>query len=239
MKKKVTTILLTFIFIVSSVTVASFATVTDSSGFIKFYEPYDYETFYTGETMPIEFDIFDVWESYYTVPMAGIYDAEEDELVDAITYELADAIDEWNEYEDSYKLSGFAPGKYQFMLFGVPGYKDGSTVSDWSDWDNIPSVTINFTVKKLKAPTGLKLSTGKKKVTVSFYKVTGASKYQIYRSEKKKGGYKRIATVKSSKYVDKKAKKGKTYYYKVRAVRSVNGTVYSSYTSPKKSGKVK
>ena len=41
---------------------------------------------------------------------------------------------------------------------------------------------------------------------------------------------------------DKKVKKGKRYYYKVKALRGSNGKsgiAYSAYTAPKRSGKVK
>lgn len=56
------------------------------------------------------------------------------------------------------------------------------------------------------------------KTTVSIKKVTGAQKYEVYRSTKKNKGFKKIGTTKSTTYVDKKTKKGKTYYYKVKAV---------------------
>ena len=54
-------------------------------------------------------------------------------------------------------------------------------------------------------------------VTVSYNKVTGATKYQIYRSEKKNGKYTLVGTSKKTTFADKKAKKKKTYYYKVVA----------------------
>ena len=39
--------------------------------------------------------------------------------------------------------------------------------------------------------------------------------------------------------MDTKVKKGKKYYYKVRTVRTGNGTAYSAYTGAKRTGKVK
>ena len=54
--------------------------------------------------------------------------------------------------------------------------------------------------------------------------------YVIYRSTKKNGTYKKIATVSSAKssYTNKKLKSGKVYYYYMKAYKTVNGKrVYS------------
>jgi len=74
------------------------------------------------------------------------------------------------------------------------------------------SITFNATpsIKSVKATKG--------KVTVKINKVAGAKQYVVYRSTKKNKGYEKIGTTKKLTYVDKKAKKGKTYYYKVVAV---------------------
>ncbi len=84
----------------------------------------------------------------------------------------------------------------------------------------------------------LSLKTGSGKVTVKWSKVSGASGYKIYRSTKKSGGYKCVKTIKKGstvKYVNKNLKKGRNYYYKVRAYRTVDGKkVYGAYTSVKK-----
>ena len=94
-------------------------------------------------------------------------------------------------------------------------------------------------VKTSLGKTGkLSLKTGKAKVTVTYGKVKGASGYQIYRSTKKSVGFKCVKTIKSGstvKFVNKNLKKGKNYYYKVRAYRTVDGKkVYGAYSSVKK-----
>lgn len=58
-------------------------------------------------------------------------------------------------------------------------------------------------------------------------------------STKKSSGYTRIATTANSAFVDKKVKKGRRYFYKVRAVRTGNGTIYGAFIAPKQSGKVR
>ena len=68
-------------------------------------------------------------------------------------------------------------------------------------------------------------------VTLKWKKVTGAEGYQVYRKTGS-GSYEKIATVKGAgkvSYVDKKAKKGKTYTYTVKAY-------YGSYSSAYRSG---
>ena len=86
----------------------------------------------------------------------------------------------------------------------------------------------------LSKPT-VKLTAGKKKVTVKWNRIDGAAGYKVYRSTKKSSGYKCIATVKkgsTKSLVNKKLKKGKRYYYKVCAYVKVSGKyVYSSYSS--------
>ena len=73
-----------------------------------------------------------------------------------------------------------------------------------------------------------------KRAKLGWKKVSGASGYVIYRKTGKKGSYKKIKTVKNrktTKYTDKTVKKGKTYYYRIRAYTLVDGKkVYGSYT---------
>ena len=100
---------------------------------------------------------------------------------------------------------------------------------------SVKQVKVN--IAKLKAPTKLKAKAGKRKVTLSFKKATGGKKYEIYRSTKKTAGsYKKIKSTASNKFIDKNLKKGKRYYYKVRTVR---GSVKSSFTKPVRTPKVK
>lgn len=71
-----------------------------------------------------------------------------------------------------------------------------------------------------------------KSIRLSWSGEYGANGYKVYRSTKKNGKYKAIATVKNGTvYRDTKAKKGQTYYYKVRSYWKMNGhTYYGKYT---------
>lgn len=83
---------------------------------------------------------------------------------------------------------------------------------------------------KLAAPGKVKaVQSGAEKVKVSWSKSSKAVKYNLYRSTKAKSGYRKIKTVTSSAYTDRKVTAGKTYYYKVQAVASEG--VYSSANS--------
>ncbi len=74
-----------------------------------------------------------------------------------------------------------------------------------------------------------------KTATVKWKKVSGASGYEIYSATSKNGKYKKVTTIKKGgtvSYKNTKLKKGKTYYYKVRAYRMVDGKkIYGAYSS--------
>lgn len=93
----------------------------------------------------------------------------------------------------------------------------------------------------LKTPS-VKLTSGSKKATIKWGKISGASGYEVYRATSKSGKYSKIKTITKNStvsYVNSSLTKNKTYYYKVRAYRTVNGKkIYSSY-SVAKSVKVK
>ena len=63
-------------------------------------------------------------------------------------------------------------------------------------------------------------SSGKTRISWEYNYNLGKSKIQVYRSETKTGGYKRLTTTYAfnEKYTDKTAEAGKVYYYKIRYV---------------------
>ena len=72
--------------------------------------------------------------------------------------------------------------------------------------------------------TKLTVSSKKKKAFLKWKKNSKATGYEIYRATKKNGKYKKIRTIKKASavtFTDSKVKKGKTYYYKVRAYKTV------------------
>lgn len=91
-------------------------------------------------------------------------------------------------------------------------------------------------------------STKSKQATITIKNVKGATEYRIYRSTKKKGAYLCIDTIKAkiskkpkknkTTYTDKKLKSGKTYYYKIVAVKS-NEALADVCSAPSAAIKVK
>lgn len=87
-------------------------------------------------------------------------------------------------------------------------------------------VTKPAAVKKVKA-----VSKKKKTASISWKKTKGASGYVVYMATSKKGKYKKIAQTKKTSYTKTKLKKGKTYYFKVRAYKTYKGKkTYSAYS---------
>ena len=88
----------------------------------------------------------------------------------------------------------------------------------------------------------ISVQAGKKKVTVTWSETERAEGFVVYRSLKKKKGYKAVKTIKSGatfKYTDKKVVQGKKYFYKVRAYKMYDGNkLYGAYSAVKKTGKV-
>lgn len=89
------------------------------------------------------------------------------------------------------------------------------------------------TVKAIKLAKGTKikkvLSTSQG-IKITWKKGKNVKKYVLYRSTKKNSGYVRVKTLGKKKlsYVDKKAKKGKKYYYKIAVVTKSNPSPMST-----------
>ena len=73
---------------------------------------------------------------------------------------------------------------------------------------------------------------------ISWKKQKNASGYEVYRSTKKNKSFKKITTLKKAGkviYVNKKLKKGKTYYFKMRVYYILNRKMeYGNWSVTKK-----
>ena len=82
----------------------------------------------------------------------------------------------------------------------------------------------------------LKAKAGKKRITLTWTAQTSnTTGYRVYRATKKNGKYTMVKVVKkaaSAKWTNKGLKKGKRYFYKVRAYKSItNGTLIGGYSN--------
>ena len=101
--------------------------------------------------------------------------------------------------------------------------------------DKTVSQICRVTVSPAKV-TGVKASRVKStgKVKLSWKKQSQADGYEIYRAGTRNGKYKKIKTIKKASvkaWTDKKARKGKTYYYKIAAYKKVDGKKLSGVYS--------
>lgn len=144
-------------------------------------------------------------------------------------------------YRSAKRSSGFKSVK-KITSGQTVSYADSSTILNSTYYYKVrPYCTVNGQTvygtwsqvktqkKQVAAPriTQVKESSGRMRIV--WKKVGGASGYVLYRSSSENGKYKKIATLtKSSKvsYADKKIKKGKVYYYKVKAYRKVKKKKY-------------
>ena len=81
----------------------------------------------------------------------------------------------------------------------------------------------------MKRPVVKASSPSPKRIKLTWNKISGAKSYVVYRATSKNGTYKKITTVKGISYINKSLKKGKTYYYKVRALHK-NAEANSAYS---------
>ena len=125
----------------------------------------------------------------------------------------------------SYTNTGAAVGKtYYYRVkavnsVGTSGYSNIVSGKAKTAAPAAPSVTIGNS------------STGKPQLT--WKAVSGAVKYEVYRSTRQNTGYSLLGTTSSTSYVNTGAAVGKTYYYRVKAVNSVGTSGYSNIVSGK------
>ncbi len=122
----------------------------------------------------------------------------------------------------TYVKSGHELGKTYY--FRVRACNSQSRCSGW----------VTASLKQTPKTPWVGLKTSSKKVTITLSNVS-ADGYEIYRATSKTGTYKLIKTLTNTPLVyDNKTSKGTTYYYKVRAYKTVNGKkIYSPYSSIK------
>ena len=121
--------------------------VTDSSNYLKVFYPEPEGVYYLGENMSVNFEVKDTWKYYFTCPVSGVFDSN-DQIVETKSGDVAN-VSSPTKYNGSIYLdpAKYQPGRYKFYICNAPCYESGNLVDDWSSWSNIPSVLVNFEIK--------------------------------------------------------------------------------------------
>lgn len=123
-----------------------------------------------------------------------------------------------NNWEGYNKIAYFSGSVSDFM-------------EEYGQYDYINMVNKVTTYKKRVTPSLAirKVSDGRGQLC--WTKTTNTEKYKVYRATSKNGTYKLIKTTTKYKFKDTTAKRGKTYYYKVKAIKSNGNTKTSNKCS--------
>ncbi|MGN0467585.1 MAG: fibronectin type III domain-containing protein, partial [Acutalibacteraceae bacterium] len=119
------------------------------------------------------------------------------------------------------KLKSGTTYRYAVRAYGNPSKK----------WGKMSAVLTTATAP---AAVTLKVTAGSKQAKLTWNKAAGANGYEIFIATSKTGKYKKLASTKSTSYTAKNLTKDKTYYFKVRAYKTIGKTnIYGSYSSAK------
>lgn len=121
----------------------------DDQEYIKVYYPDPYDVYHLDDSMFVDYDVFDTWVTYFTLPATGVFDSDGN-LISYVEGEVAE-VDEWTNYtgERYFDSDEYSNGSYEFMIFAIPCYSNGTAVDGWSDWDNIPVVSVPFKINHI------------------------------------------------------------------------------------------
>lgn len=111
--------------------------------------------------------------------------------------------------------------------FAVKAYSkaDGETL--WA------ASSVSFKTATKPATPTVKATASSDKVTLKWSKVAGATGYVVYMQDEF-GDYEKIGTTKNTSYTRKKLTKGETYYFRVRAYKTVDSkNIYGGYKTVK------
>jgi len=90
-------------------------------------------------------------------------------------------------------------------------------------------------IRDLAQPEIARSTTKVTSIKISWDKISGATKYAVYRATSKSGTYKKIGSTSSASYTDGSVSAGKTYYYKIKATNGTSSadSAYSNIISAK------
>lgn len=116
--------------------------------------------------------------------------------------------------------------KYKYR---IRAYKNENGKKQYGAYTSSVKTTLKLSNTNITS-----ITTKSKKANLKWKKVSGASGYEVYMATRRNGKYTKVTTTSSVKYTKKNLRKNKTYYFKIRTYKKVNGKKkYSSYSSIK------
>ncbi len=134
-----------------------------------------------------------------------------------------------NAYQNTaaYTLKGLTAGtNYRFAVKAYIQSKDGRQISSKS-YASVYTATAPNAVN-------FKVTPGKKKATLKWSKVKGATGYTVYYKTNKQKSWKKLKNLKATRYTKTKLKSGMTYTFTVKAFKTYKGKTYTSSFRSKK-----
>lgn len=129
------------------------------------------------------------------------------------------------------KISGKKLTAATNYSFKVRAYKTVNGKKVTGEYSNV------FTTATRPSKTTLSVKAKTRKAQLSWKKVSGVNGYEVFVSTKKSSGFKKVKTITNKstvKYTKTGLRKNKTYYFKVRSYKTVNGKkIYSSCSTVK------
>ena len=128
-------------------------------------------------------------------------------------------------------LTNWTDYKIDYKNFKAPGI---ATMTITGRGNYYGTLTINFTI----TPTWVQnvkqvvASTTDKEIGLTWDSVVGVTGYEVYRSTEKLGTYSLVGSTQTNSFVTKNLEAGKSYFYKVRAYKTVDGKrIYGNYSN--------
>lgn len=127
----------------------------------------------------------------------------------------------------SYTVKGLTSGtNYQFAVKAYSQSQDGQQVTSGS-YASVYTATAPSAVN-------FKVTPGKKKATLKWSKVKGATGYTVYYKTNKQKSWKKLKSTKATRYTKTRLKSGTTYTFTVKAFKTYKGKTYTSSFRSKK-----
>ena len=112
--------------------------------------------------------------------------------------------------------------------YKVRAFKTVDSVKQYTKFSSILAAKPS-----LKKPENLTVTSNSTCVKLTWTKVSGATRYQVYRAKSKTGKYTRIKTTKNKNFTNTSLTRGQKYYYKVRAYKKQGKKKkYGPFTGP-------